>query len=104
MSEKCGRETIMEKRRLKSRGLEAGSAAMNCCRVEALLGVDDRGQMVLPKELRDRANIKAGDKLAIVSWEMEGQICCLALIKADHLAERVREFLGPVIQEGGGGA
>lgn len=75
-----------------------GSEGMSCCRVEALLGVDERGQMVLPKELRDRANIKAGDKLAVVSWEKDGEICCLSLIKADNLAERVREFLGPVMR------
>jgi antitoxin PrlF len=77
---------------------EGESAGMSCCRVEALLGVDERGQMVLPKELRDRANIKAGDKLAVVSWEKDGEICCLSLIKADNLAERVREFLGPVMR------
>jgi len=73
------------------------SRAMNCCRVESLVSVDERGQMVLPKELRDRANIKAGDKLAVVSWEKDGEICCLSLIKADNLAERVREILGPVM-------
>jgi len=88
----------MEKANSKTSCCEGGSAGMSCCRVEALLGVDERGQMVLPKELRDRANIKAGDKLAIVSWEKDGEICCLALIKADNLAERVREFLGPVMR------
>ena len=25
----------------------------SCCRVESLISVDERGQMVLPKELRD---------------------------------------------------
>ena len=80
------------------------SKTASCCRVESLISVDERGQMVLPKELRDRANIKAGDKLAIVSWEKDGEICCLALIKADNLAERVREFLGPVMREGGLGS
>jgi len=35
--------------------------------VESLVGVVERGQMVLPKELRDRADIKAGDKLAVVA-------------------------------------
>jgi antitoxin PrlF len=67
------------------------------CRVESLITVDDRGQMVLPKELRDKANIKAGDKLALVSWEKDGAICCMFLIKANDLAERVTEFLGPVM-------
>jgi AbrB family looped-hinge helix DNA binding protein len=75
---------------------------MSCCRVESLISVDERGQMVLPKELRDKANIRAGDKLALVSWEKDGEICCLSLIKADNLAERVREFLGQVMSNMGG--
>jgi antitoxin PrlF len=94
----------MEKTDSKASCCGGGGAGMSCCRVEALLGVDERGQMVLPKELRDRANIKAGDKLAVVSWEKDGEICCLSLIKADNLAERVREFLGPVMREGGSGS
>lgn len=94
----------MEKNSAKSSCCDGGSLGMSCCRVEALLGVDDRGQMVLPKELRDRANIKAGDKLAVVSWEKDGEICCLSLIKADNLAERVREFLGPLMREAGSGS
>ncbi len=63
-----------------------------------MISVDERGQMVLPKELRDRANIKAGDKLALISWEKDGDICCISLIKAEYLAERVSEFLGPVMR------
>ncbi len=70
-----------------------------CCAVEALVTVDERGQMVLPKELRDRAGIKAGDKLAITSWEKDGQICCLALIKAVNLESMVKGMLGPVMKE-----
>ncbi len=44
------------------------SADETCCQVESLVTVDERGQMVLPKGLRDRAGIKAGDKLAAISW------------------------------------
>lgn len=82
-----------------------GSAVNSCCRLEALISVDERGQMVLPKELRERGNIKPGDKLALISWEKEGDICCLTLIKADNLADQVKEFLGPVmggLSTGGG--
>lgn len=71
----------------------------NCCRVESLLSVDERGQMVLPKDLRDRAKIKAGDKLALISWEKDGEVCCLTLIKADALAQGVKAFLGPVMKD-----
>ncbi len=69
----------------------------SCCKVESLVSVDERGQMVLPKELRERANIRSGDKLALISWEKDGAVCCFTLIKADALAERVKDFLGPVM-------
>ena len=67
------------------------------CKVESLVSIDERGQMVLPKELRERANIRAGDKMALISWDKDGEICCLTLIKADNLAEQVKGFLGPVL-------
>ena len=70
----------------------------NYCKVESVISVDERGQMVLPKELRDRANIHAGDKLAIISWDKGGEVCCIYLIKAEHLAERVKDFLGPMMK------
>ncbi len=72
---------------------------MSCCKVESIISIDERGQMVLPKELRDKANIRAGDKLAIASWDKGGEICCLYLIKTEYLAERVKDFLGPMMKE-----
>jgi AbrB family looped-hinge helix DNA binding protein len=75
------------------------SKGMTNWKVESIISTDDRGQMVLPKELRDKAKIRSGDKLALVSWEKEGEICCLYLIKAEHLAEQVKGFLGPMMKE-----
>jgi len=69
-----------------------------CCKVEALIGVDDRGQMVLPKEIRDKAKIRGGDKLALTTIEREGAVCCLLLTKADDLVAGVRATLGPVAE------
>lgn len=69
-----------------------------CCKVESLVSVDERGQMVLPKDLREKAHIQPGDKLAVISWEKEGAICCFTLIKADSLAGGIRDFLGPIMQ------
>ena len=71
----------------------------NTCRVESIISVDERGQMVLPKELREKAMIKAGDKFALVSWDKDGEICCLYLIRTDFLAETVKGFLGPMLKE-----
>ena len=76
-----------------------GDKGMSCCRVESIINVDERGQMVLPKDLRDKAKIRAGDKLALISWDKEGEICCLYLIKTEHLAEGVKDFLGPMMKE-----
>lgn len=67
------------------------------CRVEALVSVDERGQMVLPKDLRDRAGMAPGDKLAVVSWAKDGVVCCITLIKADHLAGHVKDFIAPIM-------
>lgn len=70
----------------------------NCCNVESVITVDERGQMVLPKEIREKANIKAGDKLAVISLKKEGKFCCIALIKAENLSGVVMDMLGPIIK------
>ncbi len=72
---------------------------MSCCKVESLISVDERGQMVLPKEIRDKANIRPGDKLALVSWEKDGKVCCFTLIKVEEFTEMVRGLLGPLMEE-----
>jgi antitoxin PrlF len=70
-----------------------------CCKVESVVSVDERGQMVLPKELREKADIKAGDKLAVVTWGQNDGVMCLALVKVDDLSNMVRQMLGPVFKE-----
>jgi len=76
-----------------------GPEANTCCRVEALISIDERGQMVLPKELRERAGIRAGDKLAVASWEKDGVICCITLTRAEELTEMVKAAVGPVMRD-----
>jgi antitoxin PrlF len=72
---------------------------IGCCRIEALVNIDERGQMVLPKEARDRAGIRPGDKLALMSMEKQGNLCCMFLIKAADLAVMAKSMLGPIFQE-----
>ena len=76
-----------------------GCSPASGCKVEAVLSVDDRGQMVLPKDIREKAGIKTGDKLALISWEREGCICCLALLKVENLSGMVKDVLGPLMHE-----
>lgn len=70
-----------------------------CCKVESVISIDDRGQMVLPKEIRDKAKIRAGDKLAVISLEKDDEICCISLVKAEDLEEMVKDLLGPMMKE-----
>lgn len=72
---------------------------IGCCRVESVISIDDRGQMVLPKEIREKAGIGAGDKLAVVIMGKDGGICCISLIKVEELAQLVKGILGPIMKE-----
>ncbi len=83
----------------KNAGKGTADKRMGCCAVEALVTVDERGQMVLPKELRAKAGIKAGDKLAVTSWEKDGEVCCIALIKAGNLESMVKGIMGPLMKD-----
>jgi len=69
-----------------------------CCKVESIVSVDERGQMVLPKEIRDAAGIRPGDKLAIVMWKKGAEVCCLSLIKVEALSGMVQGMLGPIMK------
>ena len=80
-------------------GSECGCTPGSACKVEAILSVDDRGQMVLPKDVREKAGISTGDKLALISWEKDGKVCCLALMKAENLSGMVKDVLGPLLHE-----
>lgn len=84
-----------KKKKTSVDSLISGSAG--CCNIESVVSVDERGQMVLPKDLRDKAGINPGDKLAIVSWQKDGVVCCLSLMKAGEFSEMVKDKLGPMM-------
>ncbi len=68
------------------------------CRIDAVVTVDAKGQIVLPKDLREKANIKPNDKLALVACEKNGEICCITIVKADKLVGAVTKTLGPLLK------
>jgi antitoxin PrlF len=70
-----------------------------CCKVEALVAIDARGQLVLPKDVREKAGLEAGDKLAVIAFESDGEVCCISLVKADAFADTVKGMLGPMMTE-----
>ena len=77
----------------------SASRGVSCCKVDALITIDGRGQIVLPKDIRARAGMEGGDKLAVISWETDGRVCCLSLIKADEFGTSIKGLLGPMMEE-----
>lgn len=82
--------------------LDEASKMSNCegdvCRIDAIITMDAKGQIVLPKDLREKARFRPNDKIAVVACEKEGTVCCIMMIKAEMLAGAVSKTLGPLIK------
>jgi antitoxin PrlF len=96
--EKAG-DSMKQKTSPKCCPTNASTLSGACCKVDALVSIDARGQIVLPKDVREKAGIQPGEKLAVISFEKEGAVCCITLIKADSFAETVKDMLGPMMAE-----
>jgi antitoxin PrlF len=70
-----------------------------CCKIDAVVTMDAKGQIVLPKDLRERANLNPGEKLAIIGFEHDGNVCCISIVKADTLSNTVKNTLGSILNE-----
>ncbi len=68
-------------------------------RIEAVLTVDSKGQILLPKELREKAGIKSGDRLvAIAGCDEKGEVCCLILVKGEVVDEGMKSVVSPLLR------
>lgn len=69
-----------------------------CCKIDAVVSIDAKGQLVLPKDLRERAKLEPNDKLAVIGCERDGDICCFVIVKAEALGGPVKKLLGPILK------
>ena len=70
-----------------------------CCRIDAIVTVDAKGQIVLTKDLREKAKIKPNDKLAVIGFKQGSEeVCCIVMLKVDALENTVKDLLGPVFK------
>ena len=70
----------------------------NSCRIDAIITIDAKGQLVLPKDLREKANLKPDDKIAVVTCEEAGEVCCIMMLKVERFRGAVSETLGPLLK------
>ncbi len=59
---RCKGERVMPRKNQKGTFCSPSDSKMSCCKVESIIGIDERGQMVLPKDLREKANMSVGTK------------------------------------------
>ncbi|HUK85634.1 MAG TPA: HgcAB-associated protein [Candidatus Acidoferrum sp.] len=67
-------------------------------RIDAVISMDAKGQIVLPKDLREKANFKPNDKIAVVACEKDGEVCCIMMLKAEKLVGAVTKTLSPMLK------
>jgi AbrB family looped-hinge helix DNA binding protein len=60
--------------------------------------MDAKGQIVLPKDLREKANLKPDEKIAVVACEKDGEVCCIMMLKAEKLQSAITKTLGPLLK------
>ena len=72
---------------------------MSCCHVEGVVTVDAKGQIVLPKSLRESMEIKEKDKLIVVGMKDKGIITSISLFKAEKMDDMVKIMLKPIMKE-----
>ena len=72
-----------------------------CCEIEAIVSFDERGQLVIPKEVRKKFGLNAGDKFALISCTSngpDGNPCCFTLMKTSELQGMVGAKLTPILE------
>ena len=69
-----------------------------CCRIDAVITMDAKGQIVLPKDIREKANFKPNEKIAVVACEKNGEVCCIMMVKAERFRGALNETLGPMLK------
>jgi antitoxin PrlF len=69
-----------------------------CCKIDAVVSIDAKGQIVLPKDLREKANINPNDKLAVIGFQRNQEVCCIVMLKVDALESSLKNMLGPIFE------
>ena len=84
------------------KGFREGEKMSKCgsdCRIDSVVTMNSKGQIVLPKSLREKSGFKPNGKIALMTFEKGGEICCILMINAEKLGDPVIKALGPMIED-----
>jgi antitoxin PrlF len=60
----------------------------------AVTKIDERGQIVIPKEIRDSLGWNKNEKIAIITRKnADGKACCVMLVHVDSFADSIKGFV-----------
>lgn len=76
----------------------ASTEDLGCCHVEGIVNVDSRGQIVLPKSLRDKMSIEEGDRLIVIGMREKGELTSISLMKANKMDDMIKIALKPMMK------
>ena len=62
------------------------------CYVEAIISMDDRGQIVIPKNIRDKLGLTSSDKLVLISWTKNNKVESVSIMRNDVFSEIVNNY------------
>lgn len=62
-------------------------------KLEAIVNVDAKGQIVLPKAVREKAGFKPNGKFALIAFGSEGKVSCILMIEAEQLEGAVAKAI-----------
>ncbi|MBY8999534.1 MAG: AbrB/MazE/SpoVT family DNA-binding domain-containing protein [Candidatus Heimdallarchaeota archaeon] len=89
----------MSKKKAEEKCCSSNSDVLGCCHVEGIAQMDRKGQIVLPKSLRDEMGLQEKDKLIVIGMRDKGKIASISLIKANKMDNMVKIMLKPVMKE-----
>jgi AbrB family looped-hinge helix DNA binding protein len=64
------------------------------CKIDAVVSIDAKGQIVLPKDLREKANINPNDKLAIIGFQRNEKVLH-SHAQARHAQKQPQKYAWP---------
>lgn len=89
----------MNKKKEENSYCATSNLKSRCCKVESLVTISSKGQIVLSQGIREAMNLKEGEKLVSILMNPTSDTPFVVLMKADYFEGLVRNCLSPIMEE-----